>query len=776
MMGRSCTITALTFAGIVAKALKAFPQRWQLVEKAIRKETEALEDVDLAELASDSPLSGPGEQPAPLAAESVELVSSQNSLVSTDHAISQLAGVADEDGEDGEEPGRLTTSAALPANGAPSSAAPIPAVGGGAHAAVASAGPESALPLPHQVALVIAKNAVSTFAGNKYTHEGHVAEDRAQRILPQQAQFLACKTVYTSGVLCLTAHPFLRCSPDMYVIIKLNDHQDALALVEHKCSKHFRPSPSAFNMVSVEFASEEYYRRVPWKFRAQLLFQQAVTQINYTVLMCSSPTGPSSTVLIHYPESVLEQVVSMMTHLDVVGVLPALFEAMLDPVLRDSQVLEHVPADYPALFRIVMSKRLAGKRALELYRKSTNKPVPPTYALRHVIIDKYDLLKGGTDLVGKHLSDATRAGSSTMHFAVETKLTLRLFSYLALNTFKLMGAHQMMEELRTQHVGSGVLGAKLGAKLYQSNLVLGGGTMIVAHPVPAPPQLATPGHEHFEVWSLFPEGARVRLRLRARERSMQVSADVDLLPSSRFARATSSMSPRTPGHVVLVSPYWQDQLAGCRRAYEARVSMDSRGHRGPYTATVRAFWLNEGMMLRLNPLIMHEPCDFAKGSRGNCLVCLHKRKRVVKACSTCGEALCFPDCFNTFHSLRLGEVVADAGEDDEDGADAPGSTETGATSGSSVGGQTLSFTAGSAAGVMLNLHLASPTLANTESAHTAAPQVLGASGATSRAVPRVGVRRRLSREDDDDDDDEDDEDPPPWRTLGRARSKHKRRR
>ena len=61
------------------------------------------------------------------------------------------------------------------------------------------------------------------------------------------------------------------------------------------------------------------------------------------------------------------------------------------------------------------------------------------------------MLKGGKDSMDKHLSGRRYPCLvGTMHLSVEGKLALRLFHYMALNTYKLFGACRYVEILKEE--------------------------------------------------------------------------------------------------------------------------------------------------------------------------------------------------------------------------------------------------------------------------------------------------------------------------------------
>jgi len=108
-------------------------------------------------------------------------------------------------------------------------------------------------------------------------------------------------------------------SPDDVCILS-DAYGNVPAVLEYKTSKEFSPNKyAAETPVEVDAGSQDYYRRVPAKFRTQLLHEVATLGFRHCLLVMAAPGGPSSTTLIKYSDSLIAEYEDLMQDPSITG-------------------------------------------------------------------------------------------------------------------------------------------------------------------------------------------------------------------------------------------------------------------------------------------------------------------------------------------------------------------------------------------------------------------------------------------------------------------------
>jgi len=84
--------------------------------------------------------------------------------------------------------------------------------------------------------------------------------------------------------------------------------------------------------------------------------------------------------------------------------------------------------------------------------------------------------------------------------------------------------------------------------------------------------------------------------------------------------------------------------------------LNQRPKSGAHRSTKLDFWLNEGLLLRLNPLIAHPMVKTSSINRAPCFWCVAKPREPL-VCIFCGESFCSLPCEQAFHKNMYGFLM-----------------------------------------------------------------------------------------------------------------------
>ena len=675
---RRLTITALIGATLLAKLVRIMPGRWRLVSKILRQNAEEAIAESFDDLIGEE--DGSSGLPALVPTTSLSHSPEADEALSAEIEIGSQLGPGGDD-EDEEKPE-------------------------GDHTSVTSN-------VCVYLAETLAKSALSAFTGNVFTAEGHAQESRAQHWITEVHGVEG--QVLTTGFLSRANHPHIGVSPDMLLGFRFEGDANLTPMVaEHKSSKYYTPNPiAARSPVFLQCGTPEYYASVPQKFRGQLAMQAAVTGVKHIMYICSAPTAPSASFIICYSQECLDEVLSALTDNDGTGWLRELHLRMRDEVQSDLYItawlLERLP-ELQTIYSSALVSWIPLCRAVALMcAKSPHVPIPPTHCFRPQIIDDYDTLKGGTDQMGRYLSEAMRPGASTIHTSVQGKIAFRFYYYGLLNAFKLTGIVQFFKDVlanKSSAETSSILSKLTLAEVRDGaanktgtfpDFCLAVGQELMSRRIPLgmlrfkmgevalstqPP--ATPvSSGSIEVWGADRNYLRKCLLERANSESRQIS-DIDFIAGTRFVRDGRTFSPRTPGHVIISSAGLEEimgrqlqdalqivssdaQTTSQQPSAEQEASQEGIGRsrskkRGLYRPSRLAAWDGPGLVLRLSLLVIHdtdgETSAELRKIKHTCLVCGRQRKgSSIARCVTCGEYLCLEPpakdqkpCMFAFHN------------------------------------------------------------------------------------------------------------------------------
>jgi len=387
--------------------------------------------------------------------------------------------------------------------------------------------------------------------------------------------------------------------------------------------------------------------------------------------------------------------------------------AMRNPAKCDKDVLALVDEELSgldAVYRSAIKSWVPICRAVALRcAEEPHSPFPPTYALRSLVVDEYDMLKGGTDQAGRYIADATRAGASAIRCDVHSKITMRFFYYALLNAYRLSGLLQFFEDrfrgksdgevsqllagLSLRDIRAGIAGAsgtfpdfclRVGQELWHRRIPLG--TLALgAREAAQGPAPVTPVAGGVVIWGYKVSYLRKYVQRRTGSDAVK---PVDLVTGTGFVLDSRTFSDNTPGHVIVASTTLSEimgrQLADAYTALRPAAG-DPEGSgdkRGMYRGSRLAVWNGPGKVLRSSILVVHDTVSGTGRTAKTCLVCGVKRKgKALVWCVTCGEPVCAGACEEAFHAGTVLDGAAvrvhddDDDDDDDDAAEAEEASE-----------------------------------------------------------------------------------------------------
>ena len=653
---RKGTLTALGAALIVPKVLKAYPGKYPRVEAALK-----------------GTLSGAGAATAALPEFTLdELIEPPAAVDMEEPSISLEDALAGQDNGDEEDDNEGEGHASLPQAAGPPLQAPAPTP-------IASPSTLDENLLTRQIFEAWMKmTMMSGFQGNEHTAEGALQEQRGDKWVLEVDCVRARDGVLKSGLVGRITPPYAAASPDMFLSLAktaegpVPDDMTVLALGEHKHSKYFTPNAAtARTTVFAAPGSLQYATHVDAKFRAQLLHQCAVTGISHTLLIKSSPTGPSGVVQVAFSTELLNEYRELLDCTPLRRSLGMWHEAMASAD-ADTKVSDKV-ADalkLPPASRYTLQSQTPVVRALLRYVEEKQKPLSPVAKVRPFFIHKYDVTRGFTDNLGRELSDVTRAGSTGFRHKLDTKLTWALFNYAAVNAIRavqlvsfvngaLAGKTSAQQDaffatLDVADVRAGMRDGKPFADWMQdlsvamlrvssrTKVAFGGLKINMSSPPRAP-------HSNTAIDAAYPDKVKSIIDMRAATRPG--AKRVDFFYSTRLPTADYHCSPTTPGNVIGME-YWKMRADSMNEAFltrpQVRESDGQRGGGGQNRSSRKIWWETTGCLLRSCPELLHAPFELEE--RRPCVWCEVPRSRQCLSCVLCGEVFCGLDCYNIFHA------------------------------------------------------------------------------------------------------------------------------
>ena len=127
----------------------------------------------------------------------------------------------------------------------------------------------------------------------------------------------------------------------------------------------------------VDVGSEEYYARVPYRFRKQRLTQVAVLGVSYSLLVIGSPKGAYSTTLIKYLQSLIGEFLQLLRH-EHISAPYRWFAENADKDISDEELCKLIPVQAEQCVRELIQSKLPMVRAVHCYRIKTKQPLEAT--------------------------------------------------------------------------------------------------------------------------------------------------------------------------------------------------------------------------------------------------------------------------------------------------------------------------------------------------------------------------------------------------------------
>ena len=176
-------------------------------------------------------------------------------------------------------------------------------------------------------------------------------------------------------------------------------------VIEHKTIVCLNPDRYNAGLTkTVEVGDEDYYERVPYQFRKQLLTQVAVLGFKYSLLVIGGPSGPHSTTLIRYSQEVIEEFLSLLRH-DCISTPYRWFIENANRDISDKQFMEKVPSQAEARVRELIQSNLPLMRAVYCYQLELKRAIDATKLFRFGVVNIYDLGKAPADTFCKMVAE-----------------------------------------------------------------------------------------------------------------------------------------------------------------------------------------------------------------------------------------------------------------------------------------------------------------------------------------------------------------------------------
>ena len=496
-----------------------------------------------------------------------------------------------------------------------------------------------------------------SFVGHKATFDedtGHFNETRLHGFV-ETLECVSNQHVYTCGFVRShrPEHPYLGVSPDGLCMLTAS-YGNRPCVIEYKTVKALHPDKfGARQIVKVDAGSDQYFLRVPHRFRRQLLAQVSILGLEYAMLVIAAPAGPHSVILIKYSHELTKDFLRLMTHPSISTVYKWFFDnAHFD--YSDRHLESKIPAQAEPNVRALIASNLPMMRAVYLYQWRSTRPIAATKLFRFGIINTYDIGKAATDTFCKMVSELMRGRTFAQRWY---QLVTTRFSYfpiiaaLNLNTVysywterdkskdESTSLHGHRRAMRTQSGRITDAVVRVASKLFENPIAFERlGLPSTAHAV-VTTTAATGDHFPFEVRCVHRKVMINELLKRAQTRGIAVSqADfIKCIPASSVIISDSTPSKRKieEKYVVREEPVAHAFLNELPTLSNANVRR----------ASLIKFWNSEnGVLFRSNQNFWHH-MELLQG-RKNCHWCNSKTQ--VSVCGVCGPRLCLT-CEREFH-------------------------------------------------------------------------------------------------------------------------------
>jgi hypothetical protein len=405
-----------------------------------------------------------------------------------------------------------------------------------------------------------------------------------------------------------------------------------------------------------------------------MLHQAFVGDFQWNILLAWTATNPSRTVLVYYPVEVLSDYGALLAEPFIRDMFEWLHVCCSGNTSSDNEIYEHIPKFASGKVKLLLKSNVPLLRAVLTYAKklSNDTPFEPTHTFRVGIIALYDFLKGGTDVECRAFADAWKG--CTYKFHATTKMTMRLLYTPLVVAAKAVSIYEYVERLGLNNLPTNLrefrhavrkqtpindIIWKFGAELHDSLLPFGALHTLSNQNF----NYATPGHKSrssnsaeslvdVDVIAANPEAMKDYLIGRAVKEGRDID-HLDFVTNTKIPVASGARSGTTPGSLI----FTQSHVKNTAKLIE---TVNQRPKSGAHRSTKLDFWLTEGLLLRLNPLIAHPMVKTT--SRAPCFWCVAKPRESL-ACIFCGESFCSLPCEQAFHKNMYGFSMPEEGEE-----------------------------------------------------------------------------------------------------------------
>jgi len=448
-------------------------------------------------------------------------------------------------------------------------------------------------------------------------------------------------------------------SPDDVCILS-DAYGNVPAVLEYKTSKEFSPNKyAAETPVEVDAGSQDYYRRVPAKFRTQLLHEVATLGFRHCLLVMAAPGGPSSTTLIKYSDSLIAEYEDLMQDPSITGVYKWFYDYALSGI-SDEELVSKIPEEADDDVKRLIGSHVRIIRALYRYQRQLGRAVAPTKLFRIGIVNSYDVGKAATDTFCKMIAEAQKGSTFTLKW--RQLATIRFMYFCLLTSINLFSVYKYCNALLARgetgpltlksfrtglRESSGRitdLVSDLAREMCEKPVALGALNAVV---IKATQQVTPMKRDEITPVCAKPDEVISYIRERAAKMKRELG-HVDFVCG--LPLSDDVLSPSTPEERRIKSTYL-DRLAPIARSFKAKLPSLLKSKREKRIA----YWNGEGRDIRSSKYLLHFMVEIDV-NRSECFSC-KTLSRSTKECAMCGERVC-QSCVSRFHSGEMMPVAA----------------------------------------------------------------------------------------------------------------------